>query len=300
MLIEHLPIHGHDVAFRRTGSGPALVLLHGMAGSSETWRRVMPMLGRDFSVLAPDLIGHGESAKPRGDYSLGAYASTIRDLMLALGIERATLVGQSFGGGVAMQMAYQYPEYCERLVLVGSGGLGVEVNAILRVLSVPGGSFALPLACRPVFRDLGAKLLQWRERRGKSMAPAAAEIWRSYASLADPETRRAFMLTLRAVVDHFGQRVTARDRLYLASAMPTLIVWGTSDPIIPVAHALEAHASMSGSRLELFEHVGHFPHCEQPERFVRVLSDFVRTTEAASVSKSRWRDLLTHREGLPT
>lgn len=300
-MIERLTIHGHQIAFRRAGNGPALVLLHGMAGSSATWQHVMPLLAGEFTLLAPDLIGHGDSAKPRrGDYAIGAYASVVRDLMLALGVERATLVGQSFGGGVAMQVAYQFPEYCERLVLVGSGGLGVEVNPILRALSVPGASLALPIGCQRIFSDLGAKLLGWRERRGKKMGPAAAEIWRSYASLGDPDTRRAFMLTLRAVVDHFGQRVTARDRLYLASEMPTLIVWGTSDPIIPVAHALAAHDAMRGSRLELFEDTGHFPHCEQPERFARVLAEFVRSTEPASVSRSRWKQLLIDPEHAPT
>ncbi len=294
--MERLAIHGHDLAFLRTGSGPPLVLLHGMAGSSGTWRHVVPLLSRDFTLLVPDLIGHGDSAKPRADYALGAYASAVRDLMLAVGIEKATMVGQSFGGGVAMQIAYQFPEYCERLVLVGSGGLGLEVNAILRALSVPGGSLALPIACRPFLRDLGEKLLERRVRRGKTTHPATAEIWRSYASLADWRTRRAFMLTLRAVVDLHGQRVTARDRLYLASELPTLIIWGTRDPIIPLSHAFEAHAAMRGSRLELFEDTGHYPHCERPERFARIVSEFVRSTEPASLDKSRWRQLLTTRE----
>ncbi len=291
--MEHITIHGHDLAFLRAGKGPTLVLLHGMAGSSATWRHVVPLLAHGFTLLVPDLIGHGESAKPaRGDYALGAYASAVRDLMLAVGVERATLVGQSFGGGVAMQLAYQFPEYCERLVLVGSGGLGIEVNPILRVLSVPGGSLALPVACRPLFRDLGEKLLAWRQRRGRTMPPAAEEIWRSYASLADPPTRRAFLLTLRAVVDLYGQRVTARDRLYLASEMPTLVIWGTNDPIIPASHAFETHAAMRGSRLELFEDTGHYPHCEHPERFARVVAEFVRATDSAAVDKSRWRHLL--------
>jgi pimeloyl-ACP methyl ester carboxylesterase len=293
MLVQHLTIHGHDIAFRTAGRGPVLVLLHGMAGSSATWRHVMPLLAENFTLLAPDLLGHGDSAKPRADYSLGAYASTVRDLMLALGHASGTLVGQSFGGGVAMQMAYQHPEYCERLVLVGSGGLGIEVNALLRALSTPAGAIALPIGCRPLFRDLGEKLWAWRERRGKKLHASAAEIWRSYASLADPATRRAFMLTLHAVVDHFGQRVTARDRLYLASEVPTLIVWGTRDPIIPVGHARHAHEAIRGSRLELFDGVGHFPHCEQPERFARVLEEFVRGSAPARLSPNRWRELLT-------
>jgi pimeloyl-ACP methyl ester carboxylesterase len=296
MPLQRVRIHGHDIAFRHEGSGPVIVLLHGMAGSSATWRHVIPRLARDFTVLAPDMIGHGRSAKPRTDYSLGAYASVVRDLMARMGHERATIVGQSFGGGVAMTMAYQFPERCERLVLVGSGGLGVEVNPILRALSIPGAAYALPLGCRPLFRDVGEKLGAWLGKRGKGPGPAAIEIWRAYASLADDETRRAFVLTLRAVVDHLGQRVTASDRLYLASDMPTLIVWGDRDPIIPVSHGRDAHAAIPGSRFEVFPGAGHFPHCEDPERFAQVLAAFIGDTPAASVSEDRWRELLTARQ----
>ena len=273
-----------------------LLLLHGMAGSSATWRHVIPTLARDFTIVAPDMLGHGDSAKPRTDYSLGAHASTVRDLLMALGHERATVVGQSFGGGVAMTMAYQFPSLCERLVLVGSGGLGVEVNAILRALSIPGAAYALPLGCRALVHDLGSKLGAWLERRGKPPGNEAIEIWRAYGALADPATRRAFVLTLRAVVDHLGQRVNANDRLYLASDMPTLIMWGDSDPIIPVKHAFEAHAAIPGSRLEIFPGVGHFPHCGDPARFARVLTSFVRDTAPATVSSDRWRELLVTRQ----
>ncbi len=292
MPSERLRIHGHEIAFRRAGSGPVLLLLHGMAGSSSTWRHVMPILARDFTVVAPDMLGHGESAKPRGDYSLGAHAACLRDLMIALGHERATIVGQSWGGGVAMQLAYQFPERCERLVLVSSGGLGVEVNAILRALSVPGAAYALPLSCRPAIRDAGEKVGEWLARIGKQPGAEGQEIWRSFKSLADPDTRQAFLLTLRSVVDHLGQRVSARDRLYLTSDMPTLIVWGDKDPIIPFQHALDAHAAMPGSRLEVFPGVGHYPHCGDPARFARVLAAFVQNTPPAAVSSSHWREHL--------
>jgi len=292
MELHHATIHGHDIAFRREGSGPLLVLLHGMAGSSATWRHVIPALARRFTVVAPDLLGHGASAKPRTDYSLGAYASGLRDLLTALGHDRGTLVGQSFGGGVAMQMAYQYPERCERLVLVGSGGLGLEVNALLRALSLPGAALALPLGCRPLFRDVARGAARVLARRGRHLGPVLTEIAGSYASLVHADARRAFVQTLRSVIDHHGQRVSARDRLYLTAEVPTLIVWGTDDPVIPVAHARDAHASMPGSRLELFDGVGHYPHCEAPARFVRVLEEFVDATEPAQVSGERWRELL--------
>src|SRR6187401_269013 len=133
--LHEIVLHGHRVFFRSAGSGPVLVLVHGITSTSETWSKVLPYLAERFTVIAPDLLGHGESAKPRGDYSLGAYASGIRDLLVALGHESATIVGHSLGGGVAMQFAYQFPERCDRLVLVASGGLGKEVNVLLRVVS---------------------------------------------------------------------------------------------------------------------------------------------------------------------
>ena len=294
MPAQHVTLHGYDVAYRSVGSGPVLVLLHGMAGSSATWRYVMPKLASQFTVLAPDFLGHGQSAKPRTDYSLGALASMVRDLMIALGHERATIVGQSYGGGVAMQLAYQYPERCERLVLVGSGGLGVEVNPILRALSVPGAELALPLGVRPGMLNFVARIGGWLTRVGAPPNAATVEMFRSYASLLDADTRNAFMLTLRSVVDHHGQCVSARERLYLTLDLPTLIVWGDADPIIPIQHGLDAHAAIPGSRLSVFKGVGHFPHCEDPTQFIDVLRAFIHDTPAATPgSSARWRALLT-------
>ena len=293
MDLRHVSIHGHKVAFRTAGEGPVVLLVHGMACSSASWRHVIPALAKRFTVVAPDMLGHGESGKPRrGEYSLGAQANFLRDLLTVLGHERATLVGQSLGGGVAMQLAYQYPERCERLVLVGSGGLGREVNVVLRALTFPGAEYAFPLICMPVMRDVGNRLASWLYRIGIRAAPVIEEIWRSYASLADADTRKAFFRTLHAVIDLGGQAVSATDRLYLASQMPTLIVWGTRDPVIPVRHAVAAHEAMPGSRLEVIDEVGHFPHCEAPERFVEALVDFVESTEPARLTEREWHALL--------
>jgi pimeloyl-ACP methyl ester carboxylesterase len=292
MELQHLSIHGHKVAFRAGGSGPVVLLLHGMAGSSETWNHVLGALAERFTVVAPDLLGHGESGKPRGEYSLGAHANVLRDLLEILGHERATVVGQSLGGGVAMQLAYQFPERCERLVLVSSGGLGREVNFLLRALTFPGAEYVFPLVCMPALRDLGNRLAGWLRRTGLRPTPAIEEMWRSYASLADADARRAFFRTLHGVIDLGGQAVSANDRLYLTAQVPTLIVWGAQDPIIPVSHGEAAAARMPGSRLVIFEGVGHFPHCENPKRFVEVLGDFVATTQAARLSEARWRELL--------
>jgi pimeloyl-ACP methyl ester carboxylesterase len=274
-------VDGDRVAYRLAGKGPLLLLVHGMAGSSVTWRHVMPALAERFTVLAPDLLGQGESDKPRGEYSLGAHANTLRDLMDTLGYERATVVGQSLGGGVAMQFAYQFPERCERLVLVDSGGLGPEVTFYLRMLTLPGFEWVFPLFCTPWLRDAGSRLGTRLGRAGVRSTPARQEVWRSYASLADAASRRAFFRSLRDVIDFRGQAVSALGRLHRAAKLPTLIVWGARDPFIPVSHALSAHEAIPGSRLEIFDGVGHYPHCEAPERFVEVLLDFIASSEPA-------------------
>jgi pimeloyl-ACP methyl ester carboxylesterase len=293
MELQHLSIHGHRVGVYVAGNGPVVLLVHGMAGSSATWRRVASPLAERFTVVAPDLIGHGASGKPRrGEYSLAAHANVLRDILHFLGHERATFVGQSLGGGVAMQLAYQFPERCERLVLVGSGGLGREVNLLLRALTFPGVEYVFPVVCSPMLRETGDRAASWLRRVGLRAAPVVEEIWRSYSSLAEADTRRAFFRTLHSVIDLGGQAVSATDRLYLASQVPTLIVWGAEDPLIPVSHAVAAHEAMPGSRLVIFEHVGHFPHCEDPDRFVRVLVDFITSTDPAQVSEAAWRALL--------
>src|SRR3954465_7316866 len=129
---EQITLHGHRVVYRVAGSGgPVVLLIHGITGNARQWDDIVPLLAQRYTVVAPDLLGHGESAKPRGDYSLGAYAASVRDLLVALGHRRATVVGHSLGGGVAMQFAYESPPFAERLVLVSSGGIGREVHPLL-------------------------------------------------------------------------------------------------------------------------------------------------------------------------
>ena len=290
--VKQVTLHGHRVTYRDDGDGDeTLLLIHGMAGSSRTWQAVTPALAQRYRVVAPDLLGHGESAKPMGDYSLGAHASGLRDLMALLDIERATIVGQSLGGGIALQLAYQHPDLCDRLVLVSSGGLGREVSPILRLLSLPGSEVVLPMVASSFVRDRGRSVNRWLRDQGIRTS-WMAEMWRAYASLADAENRQAFVRTLRSVVDLGGQTVSANDRLYLAAAVPTLIIWGDHDDIIPVSHAHDAHAEIPGSRLEILEGVRHFPQSEDPERFVEVLVDFMNTTDTTPRGQASLHDLL--------
>jgi pimeloyl-ACP methyl ester carboxylesterase len=274
-------LHGHRVSYRTAGEGPVILLIHGITGDSRQWNRIIPELADRYTVLAPDLLGHGQSAKPRGDYSLGAYAVSLRDLLIVLGHRRATVVGHSLGGGIAMQFSYEYPVFCERLVLVDSGGLGPEVHPLLRAATLPGSELVLPLIAHSRLHVIGEAIGQGLGRLGVELGHDMAEMTRGYASLSDAEARRAFLHTLRAVLDLAGQRVNATDRLYLARMIPTLIVWGRRDPLIPVRHAEVAHRGMPGSRLEIFDDAGHFPQLEDPVRFVRVLIDFIERTDPA-------------------
>ena len=285
-------LHGHRVAYRHAGSGPVVVLIHGITSSSAIWARVMPYLARRFTVIAPDLIGHGKSAKPRGDYSLGAHACGVRDLLLALGHDRASIVGHSLGGGIAMQFSYQFPERCERLVLVDSGGLGRDVSPLLRAATLPGAELVLPWLAATRLLDAGALAGRLLNRLGLRARTDFEEMARGHATLADRDARAAFVNTLRSVVEPGGQRIEASNRLYLATHIPFLLAWGERDSIIPVAHARRTHEQVPGSRLEVFPDSGHFPQLDEPERFLDVLVDFIDSTEPADLHADRWRELL--------
>jgi pimeloyl-ACP methyl ester carboxylesterase len=287
--IRYVELHGDRIAYRAAGDdrGPeTLLLIHGMAGSSATWRNVIPKLAGNYRVVAPDLLGHGLSAKPRGDYSLGAFAVWLRDLLDQLGIPRATVVGQSLGGGIAMQFAYQHRDRCDRVVLIGSGGLGPELNWMLRLLSAPGAEFLLPaLAPKPVL-DAGNAVRAWLISAGLR-SPRGAEIWSAYSSLSDADSRHAFLRTLRSVVDYRGQAVSALNRLHMTAQLPVMLVWGDDDRIIPVAHGHAAHQAVPGSRLEILPGIGHFPHVEAPDQVTELLADFIATTQRRSLSITR-------------
>ncbi|WP_193044730.1 alpha/beta fold hydrolase [Mycolicibacterium baixiangningiae] len=276
--VEYVELHGERVAYRDAGSGEVILLIHGMAGSSDTWNAILPLLAENYRVIAPDLLGHGRSAKPRTDYSLGAFAAGLRDLLDELGVSRATIIGQSLGGGVAMQFLYQHPEYCRRLILIGSGGLGPDVGLVLRLLAAPGAEFLLPVIAPNVVVALGNRLRPWLSAAGLG-SPQAGQMWQSYSSLSDPPTRAAFMRTLRSVVDYRGQSVSALKRLGMHLEVPSLVIWGDRDPIIPVAHAYSVQTARPGSKLKVLPGLGHYPHVEAPAEVAAAIHEFFLDTE---------------------
>lgn len=291
--VKYLELHGDRVAYRDEGSGEVLLLIHGMAGSSDGWRELIPRLAKNYRVVAPDLLGHGQSEKPRGDYSLGAFAVSLRDLLDELGIAQATIVGHSLGGGVAMQFIYQHPDYCERLILISSGGLGNDVGFILRLLSAPGAEFVLPLIAPSPVLTVGNKIGSWFAGAGMKN-PRASEIWRAYSSFSDRPTRDAFLRTLRSVVDYRGQAVSALNRLHVRSELPTLAIWGADDNIIPVEHGHAAMDARPGGRLEVLPGVGHFAHVEAPNEVADIIDDFMRTTPNGAIDPAALLSPVTH------
>lgn len=282
--LKYLDLHGDQVAYLDEGQGEVILLLHGMAGSSQTWRSVIRPLSRHYRVVAPDLLGHGHSAKPRSDYSLGAFAVSLRDLLDEIGVARATVVGHSLGGGVAMQFVYQHPDYAERLILIGSGGLGPDVGWTLRLLSAPGAELIMPIIAPPPVLSVGEKVRSFFAKMGVE-SPRGAEIWNAYSSFSDPETRQAFLRTLRSVVDYRGQAVSALNRLHVKADLPTMAIWGDEDAIIPVQHAYAVQETRPDVRLEVLSGVGHFPQVERPMEVVDLIEDFIASTPGAVVEQ---------------
>ncbi|MCW2801534.1 MAG: hypothetical protein JWQ70_3006 [Aeromicrobium sp.] len=289
--MQYAVVHGYRRAFRLTGSGPALLLLHGLGCDSSTWLSVMPQLSKHFTVIAPDLLGHGESDKPDADYSLGGYANGMRDLLTILGIDKVTVVGHSFGGGVAMQFAYQFPDRTERVVLVSTGGLGKEVTPLIRFLTVPGsGSVLAALTFRP-WRPLVAGAMRSLSKLPISATRDLDEVARIYEALADPAERTAVQRVTSHVLNWKGQFVTMTDRSYLARLMPVLVIWGRQDMVIPSSHA-DLAPTHAMSDVHVFDDSGHFPHKDHPDEFVRIVEEFIAANEPAHYHRGRWRALL--------
>jgi len=291
-----LDLHGHRVVYHAVGTGPPVVLIHGMVNSSRHWREVALRLADRHTVIAPDLIGHGDSATPRGDYSLGAHAAAIRDLLVSIDVHCATFVGHSLGGGVAMQFFWQFPERVERLALVSSGGLGAEVSPVLRGAALPGAATLLWAAAHP--RALAAllRLADRLERRGRGEAAVQIRaLVRAVRPLERSGGRKAFLETLRSVIDVRGQRVSANDRLYLLGRVPTLIAGGDRDRTIPVEHGRQACAAIPDARFETIPGAAHFPHLERPGELAAVLAEFIATSEPHTIDDAELAELLATR-----
>jgi len=288
-----LTLHGQEIRLReyhpstKDTKGEPLVLLHGISGSGETWAPLLDHFERTGfgrRVLVPDLPGHGDSGAPRADYGLGAMASVVRDILALTGNRHATIAGHSLGGGIAMQFAYQFPEMCARLVLVGSAGLGPQVTPVLRATALPGSKVTLSIAVNPVTVAIARGLAAVGRSLGGKLSPETRELTRRLASLADPGRRRAFLFIARSLIDLRGQRASAIDKLYLAREVPTLVVWGARDPLIPVAHGRKTAELLPDSRLTVFENAKHFPHVADPARFGGELDRFLAETAPARLS----------------
>ena len=290
--VQFVTIHGHRRAFVKRGSGPALLLMHGVGCDHTTWEPVLADLARRYTVIAPDLLGHGLSDKPRADYSVGGYANGMRDLLSHLEIPRATVVGHSFGGGVALQFAYQFPELLERLILVGPGGFGPDVTPVIRAMTLPGAHQVTGLLTLPVLRQVSVGVLNALAQTGIPQARDLDEVATILDSFADPRTRTAIRHVLRAVVDWRGQIIALSDRAYLLDHVPTCIIWGRNDMAIPVTHAGSAAALLPNARVEIIPNAGHLPFRDHPQRFTNIVRDFIRRTEPAVYDEEHWRALI--------
>jgi pimeloyl-ACP methyl ester carboxylesterase len=272
---DHVFLHGRDVAYRDLpGTGVPVLLVHGIGSSMDTWADIPDRLSaQGIRVVAVDLPGHGESSKGKGDYSLGSLASTLRDLLDRLGIDRVHLVGHSLGGGVSMQFAYQFPTRVESMVLESSGGLGEEAFTGLRAAALPGSELAIKWAINQRTLAGAAWVGTKLSRVGitpHALSPRALE---TVSWLGEEDRRTAFLATLRSVVSPAGQRVSALDKLHLMQGYRILIIWGDRDPMIPMSHGQQAHAMLEGSRFVVFPGAGHEPHLHDPDRFVTLVTD---------------------------
>ena len=276
---REVTLHGHKLSYVDSGSGEAILFVHGLLGSHRNWRHLVDRLDNTNRVIVPDLFGHGASEKHEGDYSPSAQAATLRDLINRLDIDRVTIVGHSLGGGISLAFCYLFPDRVERLVLVGTGGLGREVSPALRAATLPVADWVLPVIASQWVRGgaelvgRGLSLFGWRASHDIRAA------WEGFTELSDADARRAFLATTRAVMNSHGQTIAAHEYLLELAELPVLVVWGTNDMVIPVDHAKRLGELAPACRVEIFDGAGHFPHLDQPDRFADVLRDFMATTE---------------------
>jgi pimeloyl-ACP methyl ester carboxylesterase len=284
---------GGSVAYTTVGSGEPLVLVHGLGDSRRTWNRVMGALAVTHTVIAVDLPGHGESDAPGGDYSLGAHATVIRDLLLALGHTSATIAGHSLGGGVALQFAYQFPQHVDRLLLISSGGLGPELSPLLRAVTLPGTGPVIARVAQAPSPLTHALVSMVSAVPGLLARQDVRPLRRSLPALAGARQREAFLHTARSVIDWRGQTVNTAGRLGLLADIPVLIAWGSDDRTIPPHHHRTLAGELPGARVVEITGAGHFPHETAPDRLLPAVHDFLDDTDPFHYDVARWRQLLT-------
>jgi pimeloyl-ACP methyl ester carboxylesterase len=286
-------VRGGSLAYTDAGSGEPLLLVHGLGGTRHTWRHVIDSLAATHRVIAPDLPGHGDSDAPAGDYSLGAHAAALRDLLVALDIPSVTIIGHSLGGGIAMQFAYQFPERTSRLVLIGSGGLGRELTPMLRAATVPGAETVVGALAR-LPEGLTRRILPIVARvPGLLASQDSGPLAEGLRGLADLRHRHTFIRTARAVIDWRGQTVSATRQLGLLGTLPVLIAWGSDDGTIPPHHHRTVGGELADPRFVEVAGAGHYPHETHPAALLPAIHQFLRSTEPFQHSETRWRTLLT-------
>jgi pimeloyl-ACP methyl ester carboxylesterase len=269
-----IDVDGTLTRYLTAGEGPPLVLMHALGENALDWRWVLPTLARAHRVYAPDLPGFGGSAKPPADYSPAFFERFLAAFLDTLGIERAAVVGNSLGGLAALRLALSDPPRVTALGLVDSAGLGREISLALRQLTLPGyGELAITWSKTPP----GAAVRAWGRvpllfARRQQVPPEWLEEQYRLAQL--PGFLEAALIALRAHIDLGGQREVLLDRLPRLK-MPTLILWGACDRVVPPDQAREAAARLRWGSLELIADCGHLPHVERPDRFAAALDKFL-------------------------
>lgn len=277
------------IAYTRTGSGPPLLLVHGLGGTRSTWAAIIPQLSLVFTVIAVDLPGHGDSDAPLGDYSPGAQASALRDVVVGLGFERVSLAGHSLGGGAVMQFAYQFPERTERLVLISSGGFGSEVTPLLRAATLPGAEMLISGLARvpravtgPV---LGVLSLVPTLMSREDAVPLADTM----VTMGAKRHRRTFIRTARTVLDRHGQLMSAKGTFAALAGIPILIAWGADDRAIPPEHHRRAAQRLPNALTCELANAGHFPQETTPVPLTTAMVSFLTSSAAHAYDEDLWR-----------
>lgn len=263
--VETVELHGHTVGYSvNPGQGTPLLLVHGVGSNMHTWGALShALVAAGQPYVAVDLLGHGSSGPGNGDFSLGANAARLRDLLDHLGIDSAHLVGHSLGGGISMQFLYQFPDRTASLTLISSGGLGTEVSMGLRAAALPGAKTVMQVITAPLVVRILRNATGALESMGMHNADFDSHTVAKFERLQAPDRLDSFLATVRSVVGPAGQRVSAVE-LVSAVTDPTavLIIWGENDPMVPSDHGVDAHALLPGSSLVMIPGTGHHPHVD--------------------------------------